>query len=240
MMSMQRFLLRRLSYGVAFVAGVFVYEVFRGTPWGGDLAVAVAFHILLVGYVIADPVTRARAMERLQELEQLQGAAIAKMILIHMGFLLLVIGIERFVRFPPAGLPEGLLEGQGDRRPLLWVIASAGVIAACYFERKLLFSGGPQAKASAEPAIEFAASAVASAAGPVSLAPQRPGKPKPGAPLLPATAADHAAWVQERAAKKLVFYKPGMSPSEDFELWLRARGKSQKVRAPSEFTPKPD
>ena len=70
---MQRFLLRRLSYGIAFVAGVFVYELFRGTPWGRGSGGRGVFSYPAGGVCdCLDPVTRARAMERLQELERLQ------------------------------------------------------------------------------------------------------------------------------------------------------------------------
>jgi hypothetical protein len=50
---------------------------------------------------------------------------------------------------------------------------------------------------------------------------------EPPAPLVGATGEDHAAWVKERSSAKNAYYKPGSSPGDDFEKWLRARGKTQ-------------
>jgi hypothetical protein len=45
--------------------------------------------------------------------------------------------------------------------------------------------------------------------------------------LVQATGYDYEEWVRERSTEKPTYYKPGMLPAEDFERWLRARGKTQ-------------
>jgi hypothetical protein len=55
-----------------------------------------------------------------------------------------------------------------------------------------------------------------------------------GVPLVAATGADHHEWIKHRSQKNMAYYKPGTSPGEDFELWLRARGKTQYAAAAAE------
>jgi len=57
--------------------------------------------------------------------------------------------------------------------------------------------------------------------------------------LQPATGFDQALWIEERSKKKRV-YETAIPPKEDFERWLRARGKSQYVQNSTEVTPVPD
>jgi len=60
------------------------------------------------------------------------------------------------------------------------------------------------------------------------LAPTAPVVPlRPGAPLAAATGADHYEWLQQRALQKAMYGDPRQSPKDEFEQWLRARGKTQ-------------
>jgi hypothetical protein len=61
---------------------------------------------------------------------------------------------------------------------------------------------------------------------------------QPGAPLMTASGADHQEWVRFRAQGKTLFYDPGRSPRDDFEQWLRARGKTQYPISNSGSKPK--
>lgn len=44
--------------------------------------------------------------------------------------------------------------------------------------------------------------------------------------LLSATGEDHHEWVQFCKRRSAKYYNPGLSPKDDFEQWLRARGKT--------------
>ena len=57
---------------------------------------------------------------------------------------------------------------------------------------------------------------------------------QPGAPLEAATGADHYEWLQSRSNQKTMHYDPRKSPADDFEQWLRARGKTQYPLSQSE------
>jgi ABC-type transport system involved in multi-copper enzyme maturation permease subunit len=56
-------------------------------------------------------------------------------------------------------------------------------------------------------------------------------------PLVPATGSDHQEWVKQRSNQGAVFYKPGTSPKDDFENWLRERGKTQYTTITGQMAP---
>jgi hypothetical protein len=53
-------------------------------------------------------------------------------------------------------------------------------------------------------------------------------------PLIAATGADHLEWIQYCSRRSAKYYNPGLSPKDDFEQWLRARGKTQFPTTQSE------
>jgi hypothetical protein len=54
--------------------------------------------------------------------------------------------------------------------------------------------------------------------------------------LMPATPDDHNAWVHYCSRRKSTFYNPALTPRDDFEQWLRARGKTQYQSADNSYT----
>jgi hypothetical protein len=64
---------------------------------------------------------------------------------------------------------------------------------------------------------------------------------KSDTPLIPATGEDHFEWVQNRSRNGAFGYDPNKPLADDFEEWLRARGKTQYAASgAAEMTPAGD
>jgi hypothetical protein len=88
----------------------------------------------------------------------------------------------------------------------------------CLYERDWLFGGqAKHEKSLAEKEAETYAMAPVIAMAPVD----------PGVPLVAATGEDHYEWIQSRTKNSSSRFPNVTSPKDDFEQWLRARGKTQ-------------
>lgn len=197
--------------GVFAVCSLLGYLLFMGlkpASWAESVAILVTYHLFLV-YCIAS------AEEGRPRTYNLAITAAG-----HLGLALACVGIQYeiadFIRDTVSSQPEILRYSaarMGGR--ILAALTAALVYGLVSLELNLLF-GGKRGLAH-EPPKDMEPVFVEMAAN------MRSGTE----PLLAATGDDHNEWVQYCARRKAKYYNPGLSAKDDFEQWLRARGKTQ-------------
>ena len=142
----------------------------------------------------------------------------------HLGFLAVLVAVRLGLTYAVLSFVESLpkaLVGVGVRYgartvKLLIFLATYGAVE---LERRWLFSG--EKKSQPKDMTDWEPTMVEMY---TKLQPD-------GGPLVAATGADHLEWTQYCARRNSKFYDPRKSPSDDFEQWLRARGKTQYASA---------
>jgi hypothetical protein len=195
-------------YVICGLAGYALFLALRPAFWAPYVAMLTTYHLFLAYRIYISDTRAARSY------------SLRVTIAAHVGFVLLLVGIRlawvasirSFLSTqPPEDVAmESVFASRIIRLAMIFVIYGLVVL-----ERSKFF-GGAQKKTAAD--------ASDSEAMQVERAARRSWK---GARLAPATDTDHELWVQYCARRKSIYYDPRKSPREDFERWLRARGKTQ-------------
>lgn len=237
----------------AIMAGVLTAAALHGFAWNLDVGLCVAYTVEVLGLALTD--------RRASVFSAAPSRPIAKILLLHLGFLAGVVLIARAGLFL---MPVQLVREPHQSRPINWglIVVVMALFALAYWEERLLFrkskpktvgsaTGGgdfePLAapSASTQIAIDFAAqngdapaqAGVTPAA--VATAVITPGEAVPNTGISGAlTAADFADAAGEHEAfmiylngKDRAFRKPGVSVKQEYELWLAHRAKMQSKAA---------
>jgi hypothetical protein len=197
----------RVAYLICSVFGLCVYLALRPAPWANYAGLLVTYHLYLAWLVMSAENTNDRSF------------SIPATIAYHIACVAVLIGSRMGI----ALLVHSMLASMSDLADAMIALVALRIILVIQIlityglamhEREWLFSGGRKKNVAAQ---KQEAQAVAP-----------PMAVKPDVPLVQATGRDHDEWVRSRGSKT-VFYKPGTTPADDFEQWLRARGKTQYV-----------
>lgn len=206
-------------YLVCALVGYVVLLALRPAIWAPYAGMLVTYHLFLF------------SMMYLAETKSSRSYGLPLMVAGHLGFLAVLVAVRLGLAYAVLSFVESLpkeLTGEGVRYgaravKLLIFLATYGAVE---LERRWLFSGKktdqPKDMTDWEPTmVEMYAKL-----------------PTDGGPLVAATGADHMEWIQYCSRRKAKFYDPSKSPADDFEKWLRARGKTQypatRVSAPAD------
>jgi len=190
--------------------GYLLFLALRPIPWAGMAAVLTTYHLFL-GYLIV-------SAESDKDRSQSYGLPVT--IAVHFGFVVVCIAarlavvalILDSIHSQPK-LLLGISTAMGTKAIGLATVVL--VYALVSLEQKLLFSGNKSA-------LQYPSNELEPALIELSARLRRK-----DTPLIAANGADHYEWVQYCKRRSAKFYNPGLSPKDDFELWLRARGKTQ-------------
>ena len=205
-------------YLVCSLAGYLVSLATKPAIWGPYAAMLVTYHLFLVSLLY------------LSEKKSSRSYSLPVTIAAHLGSLVLLVAVRLAVvtailsalnSEPPETYAQGSYLGSRAVRVLMF-LAIYGLVS---LERKWLFAGVQEKKSADltdwEPTMVEIYSKL----------------PSDGASLVAATGADHIEWTEYCARRKSKFYDPRKSPAEDFEQWLRARGKTQYSLTQNQSTP---
>lgn len=133
-----RYILRRFVAGVAVFVGLLVYGMLRDFPFAIDVAICVGFTVEVAGLVITARLMSSNPGKPMRPMQQ--------MLLIHGGFLLGVVVIERVYPVLQLLFPGGPTQhGRQGSWALLITVTVVGLLG--YVERYILLQGPKQAKA---------------------------------------------------------------------------------------------
>jgi hypothetical protein len=202
-------------YAFCSLLGYLIFLGMRPAAWAASVAILVTYHLFLVYCIISAEEGRPRTYNLLVTISG------------HLGLVLVCVGVRYeifdFIRDSVSSQPDLLrstaARAGGRLLALLTVVLVYGMVS---LELKLLFDGKRglmhDAPKDMEPIfVEMSA----------KLRNQNE-------PLIAATGADHHEWVQYCQRRNAKYYNPSLSPKDDFEQWLRARGKTQFLIAQSE------
>jgi hypothetical protein len=205
-------------YLVCSLVGYLVSLATKPAIWGPYAAMLVTYHFFLVSLLY------------LSEKKSSRSYSLPVTIAAHLGSIVLLVAVRLAVvtavlsalqSEPPETYAQGSYLGSRAVRVLMF-LAIYGLVS---LERKWLFAGVREKKLADltdwEPTMVEIYSKL----------------PSDGAPLVAATGTDHLEWTEYCARRKSKFYDPRKSPAEDFEQWLRARGKTQYSLTKNQSTP---
>ena len=195
-------------YVVCSLIGYLLFLALRPALWAPIAALMLTYHLFLAHRVLVSEKKGARSY------------SLPATIAAHLGFLVVLVGAR--LAFAAAIVlmlrsePKQTLAGAAGIAAYIIVIGSVVITyGLVVLECKFLFAGRQQ-KTSEDPAlieqvlIEMHAKA-----------------PQDASTLVAATGSDFDEWTRYCAKRKSAYYDPRKSPAEDFEQWLRARGKTQ-------------
>lgn len=197
--------------GVYVFCSLIGYLLFVGLEpawWAPYVGILLTYHLFLVYCIFSTEEIRTRTFN------------LAMTIAGHLGLVLVCLAVRyEVVDFleGSASSPPDFMTGSVTRMTarLIAVLTAVLVYGLVSFECSLLFGG--QRGLAHEPAKDMEPVFVEMAAR------LRSGDE----PLIAATGHDHNEWVQYCQRRAAKYYNPGLTPKEDFEQWLRARGKTQ-------------
>ena len=198
----------RGAYVICSLFGYLLFLASRPAIWAPYAALLLTYHLFLAYrvYVLKSGAARTHGLP----------ATVAA----HLGFVVLVValrlGLVTYIRSDLQSLPKESLAAAASLGA--WVLRVVMILATyglATLERRLFFSGEQEKKTDNPADIESI------------LVEMRSKYPQDASTLIAATGSDHAEWTQYCARRKSTFYDPRKSPKEDFEQWLRARGKTQ-------------
>ena len=193
------------------LVGYAVSLALRPEVWGPYVGLLLTYHLFLAWLI-------GSANEKSQRTYGIPATIAA-----HLGFLAVLIAARLGIMIAFAGMvhsptdpasPQAIYLGLRVIRILLMLVG----YGVGYGEYHLLLRR--EKDQSAEQVAQAAPRPVLVASAPVT--PFRP-----GSPLVAATGADHYEWLQQRGQQKVLYLDPRQSPKDEFEQWLRARGKTQ-------------
>jgi hypothetical protein len=207
----------RCVYLVCVVLGLIAYIMFRPAVWAPYVGLMVTYHLFLF-YILFGSVHEFRRSFGIPA--TIASHLLCVVVLLALSKILMAYTSLQFLRTLPL-LTSVLF--------MMWAWKAIAVLqyliayALATHERDFLFAGEVHKRALENaPPKAFAASAATTSGG---------------APLTPATGEDHRDWLLDRERRKAAFhafYKPGTSVQNDFEQWLRARGKTHYTPAPTD------
>jgi len=195
--------------------GYLIFVGMRPAAWAASVAILVTYHLFLVYCIVSAEEGRQRSYNVL--------ATIAG----HLGLVLVCVAVRYaifdLIRDSVSSQPD-LLQSTAARMGarFLALFTAVLVYGMVSLELKLLFDGKRGLAHDAPKDIE-----------PVFVEMSAKLRSR-DEPLLAATGADHNEWVQYCKRRNAKYYNPTLSPKDDFEQWLRARGKTQFPIAQSE------
>ena len=204
-------------YVVCSLIGFLIFLGLRPAFWAGYAAALVTYHLFLAYRIVA--------VESNQDQSRSHG--LTATIAAHIGLVLALVAVRfaavelilNFVGSQPEMLHSSAIRMGARAVGLVTVVLVYGLVS---LECKLLFSG--KQHAGTDQAREMESVFVEMSAK----------LRRKDEPLVAATGADHGEWVQYCARRNAKYYNPGLSPKDDFEQWLRARGKTQSIVSQSE------
>jgi hypothetical protein len=158
------FILRRFVAGVAVFFGLLVYASLRQFPWGIDAAICVGFTIEVIGLVATARILATPPLKPLRPAQQ--------MLMIHGGFLLGAIAIERSFPLLQLLLPGGPVQ-HGRQGSWAMLVAVIVITVLGYAERWVLLHAPstpnslPWESATASPSLPTSGSNAAPANAPL-------------------------------------------------------------------------
>jgi len=204
-------------YAFCSLIGYLMFLAFRPASWAGVAAVLLTYHLFLSYLVVSGE----------SERDQTRSYGWPATIAAHLGFIVVCtaarIAVVALILDSIASLPKIMMVISGAMtEEAIGLVTVVLVYALVSFECNLLFSGKrsalPENLKELEPVlIEMSAKLRIK-----------------DTPLIAATGDDHYKWVQYCQRRRGKYYNPGLSPKDDFEQWLRARGKTQFPTAQTE------
>jgi hypothetical protein len=198
----------RLIYVVCSLIGFVVMLALRPAVWGPYAATLVTYHLFLASmmYLSEKKLSRSNSL----------GVTIAG----HLGLIALLVAVRLAIHYGVLSFLESLpRDAWRDGAYLTSRVTKLAMFFATYgiaeLEKRWLFDGErksqPEDMSTLEPMmVELYAKHA-----------------KHEGPLVVATGVDHDEWVRYCARRSSKYYDPSNRPQDDFEQWLRARGKTQ-------------
>ncbi|MGD0893957.1 MAG: hypothetical protein ABR923_20735 [Terracidiphilus sp.] len=238
------FIRSRIIDFCAMMAAVLTATALHGFPWNLDVGLCVAYTVEVLGLALTD--------KRASVFSADPSRPIAKILLLHVGFLAAVVVIARAGLFL---MPMKFVSDPHQSKPINWglLVVIIALFALAYWEERLLFRK-PKRNASAtqasadgfEPMTAPGASlftpAVATAAAtpaPSSAAAETVVEESPAPPPLSeappeegfiaggnyskSESDEHDEFIQYMHGKNRIFRKPGVSVKQEYELWRAHR-----------------
>lgn len=196
----------RTAFFLCNLAGLVVFVMLRQFWWASWAAAMIAYNCFFTWLILFDEKKRRPS-------HNVFGTIVGHLFCVGMLIVfkvVIAIAVVSFARSQP--LTAGILAWYFRMR-MMRVLFLMAMYGMAFWERSWLF-GDESTGSEGEP----------KGASPPMLSLEALLGPK-AAELQPATGADHEAWVQYRAQNR-ISYDPRYSVKDDFERWLRKRGKS--------------
>jgi len=207
----------RCVYLVCVALGLIAYMMFRPAVWALDAGLMVTYHLFLL-YMLSGSDQGFRRSFGIPA--TIASHLLCVVVLLAVSKALLASASLLFLRTLPVLTSVLFTMWAWKAIAVLQYLTAYGLAT---HERDFLFAGEVHKRANENAsARKFADSAPAASNG---------------APLIPATGEDHRDWLLDREHRKAAFrafYTPGTSVQNDFEQWLRARGKTHYARVSTE------